>query len=70
MSLNIHKDDLLRQGSLIGEKIGFEKGVADGINKGARQKALQDAGNLKRLGVAIDIIVQAIGLSKQEVEDI
>ena len=70
MSLNIHKDDLLRQGSLIGEKIGFEKGVADGINKGARQKALQDAGNLKHLGVAIDIIVQAIGLSKQEVEDI
>ena len=70
MSLNIHKDDLLRQGSRIGEKIGFEKGVADGMNKGARQKALQDAGNLKRLGVAIDIIVQAIGLSKQEVEDI
>ena len=55
---------------MAGEKIGFEKGVADGINKGARQKALQDAGNLKRLGVAIDIIVQAIGLSKQEVEDI
>ena len=26
MSLNIHRDDLLRQGSLIGEKIGFEKG--------------------------------------------
>ena len=66
MSLNIHKDDLL----MAGEKIGFEKGVVDGINKGARQKALQDAGNLKRLGVAIDIIVQAIGLSKQEVEDI
>jgi len=82
MSLNIHKDDLIRQGSLIGEKIGFEKGVVAGIRKGrsegvaqgfsdgSRQKALQDAGNLKHLGVAIDIITQATGLSKQEVEKI
>ena len=27
MSLNIHKDDLLREGTVIGEKIGFEKGA-------------------------------------------
>ena len=82
MSLNIHRDDLVREGSLIGEKIGFEKGVVAGIRKGrsegvaqgfsdgSRQKALQDAGNLKHLGVAIDIITQATGLSKQEVEKI
>ena len=76
MSLNIHRDDLLRQGSLIGEKIGFERGVVAGMSKGRRQgfsdgsrrKALEDAGNLKRLGVSIDIITQATGLSKQEVE--
>ena len=35
MSLNIHKDDLLRQGSLIGEKIGFEKGRRNGLVDGA-----------------------------------
>ena len=78
MSLNIHRDDLLRQGSLIGEKIGFERGVVAGMSKGRRQgfsdgsrrKALEDAGNLKRLGVSIDIITQATGLSKQEVENI
>jgi len=78
MSLNIHRDDLLRQGSLIGEKIGFERGVVAGMRKGRRQgfsdgsrrKALEDAGNLKRLGVSIDIITQATGLSKQEVENI
>ena len=85
MSLNIHRDDLLRQGSLIGEKIGFERGVVAGMSKGRRQgiaqgieqgfadgshrKALEDAGNLKRLGVSIDIITQATGLSQEEVEN-
>ena len=85
MSLNIHRDDLLRQGSLIGEKIGFERGVVAGMSKGRRQgiaqgieqgfadgshrKALEDAGNLKRLGVSIDIIAQATGLSPEEVEN-
>ena len=82
MSLNIHRDDLL----IAGEKIGFERGVVAGMSKGRRQgiaqgieqgfadgshrKALEDAGNLKRLGVSIDIITQATGLSKQEVENI
>ena len=81
MSLNIHRDDLLRQGSLIGEKIGFERGIVAGMSKGRRQgiqqgfadgshrKALEDAGNLKRLGVSIDIITQATGLSQEEVEN-
>ena len=90
MSLNIHKDDLLREGSLIGEKIGFEKGIAAGMSRGrsegillgrkdgfaegarqgAYQKALQDATNFKHLGVSIEIIAQATGLSKQEVENL
>ena len=39
----------------------------DGIQQGLQQKALQDACNLKRLGVSVDIITQAIGLSKEEV---
>ena len=49
MSLNIHKDDLLRQGSLIGEKIGFEKGRRDGLAKGAYQKALETAQTMKSM---------------------
>ena len=47
-----------------------EEGLSEGEALGARQKALQDAGNLKHLGVTIDIIVQATGLSKHEVENI
>ena len=32
------------------------------------QKALQDAKNLKRLGVSISIITEAVGLTREEVE--
>ena len=77
MSLNIHKDDLLRQGSLIGEKIGFERGIVAGMSKGRRQgfsdgahqKALETARILKQLGDSVQKISQATGLSKQEVEN-
>ena len=45
-------------------KIAF----AQGISQGFRQKALQDASNFKRLGVSVDIISQATGLTQAEVE--
>ena len=86
MSLNIHKDDLLREGSLIGEKIGFEKGVVAGISRGrsegiaqgirqgfadgSRQKAIETAKNLLALGLSVEDIAQATGLSKEEVESV
>ena len=45
-----------------------EIAFAQGISLGSRQKALQDASNFKRLGVSVDIISQATGLSQEEVE--
>ena len=45
-----------------------ETAFAEGRSDGSRQNALQNAGNLKRLGVSIEIIAKATGLSKQEVE--
>ena len=50
------------------ERKGLERGKSLGLAEGLHQKALQDAGNFKRLGVSIDIITQATGLSKEEVE--
>ena len=41
MSLNIREDDLRREGSQLGEKIGFERGVAAGVRKGRRDGLLQ-----------------------------
>ena len=49
-------------------EIAFAQGISQGISQGSRQKALQDASNFKRLGVSVDIISQATGLSQAEVE--
>ena len=58
----------LQQGIQQGIQQGKSLGLVEGEDRGSRQKALQDAGNLKQLGVSIDIITQATGLSKEEVE--
>ena len=47
---------------------GVERGKSLGLAEGSRQKALEDAANFKHLGVSIDIIAQATGLSKAEIE--
>jgi hypothetical protein len=76
MSLNIHKDDLLREGSQIGEKIGFEKGIVagmrkgrqDGIVRGAYQKALETAKILTTMHLSCADIAKATGLSEAEIK--
>ena len=45
-------------------------GIQQGFSDGSYRKALEDAGNLKQLGVSIDIIAKATGLSQEEVEAI
>ncbi|MDP1663592.1 MAG: Rpn family recombination-promoting nuclease/putative transposase [Methylobacter sp.] len=46
------------------EERGMERGIAQGMDKAARAIAL----NLLKAGTAIDIITQATGLSKSEIE--
>ena len=57
-----------RKGLERGLAEGKSLGLAEGEARGSRQKALQDASNFKRLGVSVDIISQATGLSQAEVE--
>ena len=47
-----------------------EIALKEGISAGSHQKALQDAANFKRLGVSIDIIAQATGLTEAEIEQL
>ena len=49
---------------------GEAKGFSEGISEGSYQKALETAKNLLGLGLSIENIAQATGLSKQEVEAI
>ena len=76
MSLNIHEDDLRREGLQLGEKIGFERGVAAGIRRGRRdgvatgayQKARETAKLMQRESCSVDFIQRMTGLSKAEIE--
>ena len=54
----------LQQGLAEGKTLGLAEGEA----RGSRQKALQDARNFKHLGVSVQIIAQATGLTREEVE--
>ena len=72
ISLNIWKDDLLRGGSQLGEKIGFERGIRkgrrDGIAAGAYQKARETAKILSGMQLSLEAIAKATGLSEAEIE--
>ena len=82
MSLNIWKDDLLREGSQAGEKIGFERGIRrgrrdgllqgrrDGIAVGAYQKARETAKILSDMRLDIEVITKATGLSETEIKNL
>lgn len=58
----------------LGEKRGIEKGIAEGeaigLEKGATAKAKETAINLLKIGLSIEQISQATGLSINELEDI
>ncbi|UTY27315.1 Rpn family recombination-promoting nuclease/putative transposase [Treponema denticola] len=48
--------------------VGYQEGIDKGIKQGAYQKALETAKNLFRLGLSIENIAEATGLSKNEIE--
>ena len=47
---------------------GREQGITQGISQGSRQAKLETARVLKQLGDPVQKIMQATGLSKEEVE--
>ena len=47
---------------------GREKGIKEGIEKGMQEGVKEVARNLKRTGLDIALIVQATGLTPEEVE--
>ena len=53
-----------------GVEQGIEQGIEQGFSDGSHQKALETAKNLLDLGLSIENIAQATGLSKAEVESV
>lgn len=56
------------QGLAEGRAEGRAEGMEEGLEKGRMETNIENARNLKKLGVAIDIISQATGLSKKDIE--
>ena len=52
------------------EKKSLLQGRAEGIAKGSHSKAVETAINLKKKGIALDIISDATGLSLTEVQSL
>lgn len=53
-----------------GKAIGIAKGEAIGITKGIAKEKRENARNLKILGIPVEIIVKATGLSASEIEQL
>lgn len=51
-------------------KVGEIKGEKRGLEKGARDKAIEMAKKLKERGIDIDLISETSGLSKDEIESL
>ena len=64
MSLNIREDDL----RMAGEKIGFERGIRDGVAAGLYQAKLETAKLMQRESCSVDFIQRMTGLSETEIE--
>ena len=60
----------LEQGHKEGLKEGERKGLRKGEEIGRKEAILQNARNLKQLGVSISIIAQATGLSEEEIQQL
>ena len=58
----------IREGREKGMQEGREKGMREGMKEGVAKGKLEDAQNLKHLGVSMDIIAKATGLSMEDIE--
>ncbi len=56
--------------SALGMQQGKLEGIQEGIQKGMQQGKLETARSFKSIGVEIDKIATATGLSKEEIESL
>ena len=47
---------------------GREEGLAEGMEKGETKERIKNARNLKALGIPVEVIAQATGLSQKDIE--
>jgi len=60
----------LERGIKKGMEKGLEKGMVQGRKEGKTEGKIETARNLKQLGVSIDVIAQATGLSEEKIQQL
>ena len=60
----------LKKGMEKGLKEGMEKGMEKGIEKGEKLKALEIARTMKSMGLSVDVVASATGLSPEEIAEL
>lgn len=58
----------IKEGMKEGIKEGMKEGIKKGVKKGKDEEKITIASNLKKMGMDIDFIINATGLSKEEVK--
>ena len=61
-------DTAKKEGLEQGRKEGLEEGLKKGVDKGRKEGIINTAKNMKSLGIADEVIIQATGLTKEEIE--
>jgi len=57
-----------KEGMEKGRKEGIEQGIKEGVERGLKKGIINTAKNMKSLGIADEVIIQATGLTKEEIE--
>lgn len=70
MQISSSRREAMEKGLAEGRAKGLAEGRAEGRAEGQQAERLKNAGNLKRLGVATEIIAQATGLTTEEIEQL
>ena len=60
----------MEKGLQEGMEKGLEKGMVQGRKEGKTEGKIETARNLKQLGVSIDVIAQATGLSEEKIQQL
>lgn len=63
-------DSAMKEGNRRGVEAGFQKGIEQGLEQGKHQAQLDMARNMLSLGLDIEVIAKATGLSQEDIRSL
>ena len=66
----LQKEGYVNKKKGLGTIVLFKEGIKEGEAKGVKKEKIDIAHNLKKMGLSIEMIIQATGLSTKEIESL